>query len=82
MKCSFCEKDAVLETGTVRITDSFAQKMNVRALHYLLCREHWVDCFQVVEPQRTIILNGGYVHSANCNECKKFNRAYCPQCVD
>lgn len=47
-----------------------------------LCIECWITKFNVEPTVATNLRNGEYLNEANCNECKRLNRIYCPDCVD
>lgn len=49
----------------------------------LACQLEWIErYYQDYAPGTNPIDRGEVIHTANCGECRKLNRGYCPNCVD
>lgn len=47
------------------------------------CQQEWIErYYQDYPPGQNPIEKGEIIHTANCGECRKLNRVYCPKCVD
>lgn len=49
----------------------------------LACQLDWIErYYQEYAPGENPIDKGVYIHTTNCDECRRLNRVYCPRCVD
>lgn len=53
-----------------------------RASLHDLCLECWISKFNIEPLTAQKLRSGEYLHQNNCDECKRVNRAYCPECVE
>jgi hypothetical protein len=82
MICSFCNHNnsVAYDSHTVRTEQEGRTRMQRVAGYY--CLECWIKLFEVTNEAANQLRSGDYLHTTNCDECRKKNKAYCGNCVD